>query len=277
MSLKDTPGTGFAEARQDVAGSGDLSRYRTVAVSPHFDDVALSVAGLIARLPGPAAIVTVHGGSPPGGSRPSTWDLDCGFVSAAEAYQKRLAEDALACELLGADQIALPNADGPYRDGDHLQLLDELLLALPPGVDLYLPMGINQPDHLKVRDQALAALSYRRDVLPLLYADLPYAGAVPGWGTGEGAAALARDPVAGQALRNFALENDLRVVRELAVSDARWFAKRNAVLCYASQLSMVAAMDELAGAGPLLGPNGPLHHELVWQVAASSTEREPAE
>lgn len=277
MSFKDTPVTGFAEALRDVASSGDLSRYRIVAVSPHFDDVVLSMAGLIARSAGPVAIVTVHGGSPQRGSRPSTWDLDCGFVSADEAYQKRLAEDALACELLGADQIALPNADGPYLEGDHLQLLDELLLALPAGVDLYLPMGINQPDHLKVRDQALAALSHQRDVLPLLYADLPYAGAVPGWGIGEDAAALARDPVAGEGLRTFALENDLRLVCELAVSGGLWLAKRNAVLCYASQLSVVAAMDELAGAGPLLGPNGPLRHELVWQVTASNTERESAE
>lgn len=269
---RSPPGTlpewvaGLSNVHPGAASDVGLRRHRVVAVSPHFDDVALSMAGVLARSTGPIAIVTAHGGQPPLGSRVTDWDLDCGFVSADEAYHRRLAEDACACAMLGADQVVLPNADGPYRDGAPLRMLDEMLASLPPGADLYLPLGVNQPDHAKVRDQALAALSGRSDIRPLLYADLPYAAVVPGWGHGDDGTALARDPVAGKPLRDLALTRSLRLACSLAVDGGLWQAKRDAVLCYASQLGPVGVMDEVAGTGPLLGPGGPLRYEMIWQV-----------
>ncbi|MEU6145664.1 PIG-L family deacetylase [Streptomyces sp. NPDC047081] len=252
------------------APSVDLSRYRTVVVSPHFDDAALSLSAVLMTAPGPVAVVTVHGGRPPAGVKVSSWDYDCGFSAPEDAYETRVREDALACECLGADQILLVNPDSPYRQPDEpLVGLDELVRRAAATADLYLPAGINQPDHGRVRDQSIAALGTDSGVRPFFYADLPYAAALSSYAD-EGSTFLTSPEAWPSEVRVLGgrYEHGLDLPRGVPVTGKLWEAKRRAVLCHASQLSLVACMDEVAVPQPLLGVDGLLALEVVWRPSA---------
>ncbi|WP_405438979.1 PIG-L family deacetylase [Streptomyces avidinii] len=245
-------------------------RWSTVVLSPHFDDAVLSVAGLLGRLDGPTAVLTVHGGPPPATARVSWWDAGCGFATSQEAYRARREEDARACALMGVEQLTLPNPDSPYRDGGGLTGLDGFLRELHPDTKVLVPLGTNQPDHAAVRDQALAALAPSAAVggpagparpRTYVYADLPYTGAVRRWGTDAAVDRLARDPAYGGALREVAARYRMRVAYDVRLDEAEWAAKRTAVLCHTSQLAPVAV-----GHGPFLRRPGPLQAELVWEL-----------
>lgn len=241
--------------------------WAAVVLSPHLDDAALSLGGLIQRLPEPRAVVTVHGGPPAAGAAVSEWDAACGFLSAREAYETRLAEDARACAVLGAEQVLLGHADNPYRCGGPLTAVDAFLAGLPPQTEIFVPLATNQRDHAAVRDRALGLVAGRR---PRVYADLPYTAVMPGWGTGS------LDPASGGAAYRAMQERyALEVVHDVRLGGAEWARKRDAVLCYASQLAPVAGMSEVGQLGPLLGHPGPLQFELVWEVVPRSATPGP--
>ncbi|MFI9721898.1 PIG-L family deacetylase [Streptomyces sp. NPDC052396] len=237
-----------------------------VVISPHFDDAALSLGGYLGRLDRPKSVVTVHGGPPADHAAASAWDAACGFVSGAEAHAARLAEDARSCALLGAEQIALPHPDGPYAPGARLTALAEFLAELDPAAEVLVPMGTDQRDHQAVRDQALAALAAAGRRLPLVYADLPYSGAVAEWGTEAAEAALAGDEVCGRAYRDLAGGYRLRPVHNIRLDEREWAVKRAAVLCHGSQLATLAVKH-----GGYLRYPGPLQAELVWELAPGTT------
>jgi LmbE family N-acetylglucosaminyl deacetylase len=243
-------------------------RWRVVVLSPHFDDAALSVAGVLGRLPGTKAIVTVHGGAPEAALPLSDWDASCGFISGQEAFETRLAEDARACAVLGVEQIALPYADGPYLGRERLHALDEFLAALDPDTEVFIPLGTNQRDHAAVRDQALLFLAASQRIRPRIYADLPYTAGVSGWGTHAATATLASCPHYGEAYRTVLSRCSLNVVYDIRLTDAEWSRKRTAVLAHASQMGAVAAMPERYACGTPLRYPGPLSHELVWAVTS---------
>ena len=108
--------------------------WRTVVLSPHFDDAALSVAALVRRLPRPLTVVTVFGGPPPEGSPVSWWDATCGFSSAAEAYACRRAEDARACALLERTDLSVDEvaADAGFGTAGSLRLHLQAELGVSP-------------------------------------------------------------------------------------------------------------------------------------------------
>ncbi|MEU2790456.1 PIG-L family deacetylase [Streptomyces sp. NPDC007100] len=242
---------------------------RTVILSPHFDDAALSLAGLIPLLPAPVTVVTVFGGAPAGDPPVSWWDSTCGFSTAAEAHRARLAEDARAAGLLGVSQAVLDHPDGPYGDGGELDGIDAYLSGLPAPLPLVLlPIGTNQPDHQRVRDRALRVLDGLGAPLPLLYADLPYTGHLPEWGTPDADRALGGNPAYGPAYQDLLARYALGVAHDLVLTDEQWARKREAVLCYGSQLAPLAADH-----GSLLARGGPLRAERVWSPAR---RRQPA-
>ncbi|TDC85502.1 PIG-L family deacetylase [Micromonospora sp. KC606] len=242
-------------------------RWRFVVVSTHFDDAALSIGGFLLGTDLPRAVVTVHGGRPDPGARVADWDRNCGFTTAAEAYTTRLAEDRRACAVLGADQVPLNNPDNPYRSGGPLNDLSELLASLDGDVQVLLPMGINQPDHAAVREAALAVMDGTDRRPPWLYADLPYAAALVGDWVSAPAQTLALELAARDAgCRALREERDLMVARSVSLGAAQWSRKRDAVLCYASQLSLVGAMGEVRHLGALLGFPGVMQRELIWAV-----------
>ncbi|WP_405826227.1 PIG-L family deacetylase [Streptomyces sp. NBC_00838] len=233
----------------------------TVILSPHFDDAALSLSGLISQLPGPVTVVTVYGGEPAAHHPVSWWDSVCGFSTAREAHRARRAEDARACALLGVESVVLDHPDGPYGDGGELTGIDDCLAELPSDALLLIPIATNQPDHEKVRDRALEVAAKLGRAVPSVYADLPYTGHLDEWGSAGADHALGRSHHYGLAYQDMTSRHDLRVEHDLTLTDDQWALKRAAVLCYGSQLAPLAADH-----GMLLARNGPLRAERVWTV-----------
>ncbi|MEU0126643.1 MULTISPECIES: PIG-L family deacetylase [unclassified Streptomyces] len=239
----------------------------TLVLSPHFDDAALSLAGLLPTLAGPVDVVTVHGGAPSPNAQVSWWDTQCGFSSAEEAYLARRAEDAGSCALLGVGQVVLDHPDGPYAAGQTtLHHLEALLRAIPVDTRVLVPLGSNQPDHEAVRRFAMNVLADRGAPLPWVYADLPYTGHLPEWGEPEASDALTRSPRCGLAYQELLTSYRTTVRHAVTLDDRQWAAKRAAVLCHGSQLAPLAADH-----GGFLARTGPLRAELIWSLEARET------
>jgi hypothetical protein len=96
-----------------------------------------------------------------------------------------------------------------------------------------------------------------------VYADLPYTGAAPEWGTDDADRALAVNGQCGKAYQQLSGTHRLEVVHDIRLNDDEWAAKRAAVLCHASQLAALATDH-----GHYLRRPGPLQYERVWAVHA---------
>lgn len=116
-------------------------------LAPHFDDVALSCGGEVARLVAAGervAIATIFAGAPPA-AMPLTpyarWHLaKWGVASVADALAARRIEDEAAAAVLGATPHLLPFVDGVFRD-DRYRSWDALRTHLV-AVDATLPAEI---------------------------------------------------------------------------------------------------------------------------------------
>lgn len=116
-------------------------------LAPHFDDVALSCGGEVARLHAAGetvAIATIFAGAPPT-AMPLTpyarWHLAVwGVASVAEALATRRSEDEAAAAVLGATLHLLPFVDGVFRE-DRYHSWEELSDRLVPA-DATLPTEI---------------------------------------------------------------------------------------------------------------------------------------
>jgi LmbE family N-acetylglucosaminyl deacetylase len=246
-----------------------------VFLAPHFDDVALSSGGEVARVVAmgkSAAIVTVFAGTPPRGmplTRYAQWHLtEWGVASVAEALETRRAEDRAAAAVLGASLTMLPFVDGPFR-ADRYHSWDELRTRLVPA-DAGLPAeiaealmagGLIGPGSLvtgplaigrHVDHQAIAAamrLLAARGVRVRGYEDYPYAA--------DGAEYRARMTAP-----------DLAGARPEVVDIAPWLeTKVRAISCYASQLHSLfpdAPMPEAVRAYGNLVAGGNGTAERFW-------------
>lgn len=162
-----------------------------VAISPHLDDAAFSVGGLLAahaRAGARVTIVTCFTGNV---AQPTGFALACqldkGLAPEVDYMALRRAEDAAACAVIGAEAIHLPLLEAPHRGyasapelfaarrEDEVMLptltaaLTDQIAVLAPDV-LLGPLAIgDHVDHWLVRD-ALVEIS---DAL-LLWEDWPY-------------------------------------------------------------------------------------------------------
>lgn len=164
-------------------------------LSPHFDDVALSCGGTVARAArrGVALVVTVFGGRPPGELNPfarfqhERWGHE-------DAVDERRREDATAMAILGARYLWLDYLDAIYRD--HLYQADEELFGSVKPEDepveraiaqsvaaiveqarprqIYLPLSVGRHVDHQICTR-LAPMLTTPDVDVLLYEDIPYA------------------------------------------------------------------------------------------------------
>lgn len=234
------------------------STWQTIAVSTHFDDAALSVSGFLVRRPAGAVIVTVHGGEPGPGEAVSSWDRECGFGLAAEAAVLRRQEDAVACAILGVDQVTLSYPDNPYSDG--AEPLGELTAFLTESAGqnshVLVPAGFGNDSHRWVTEQALEALAGIKGAAVSLYFDLPYSAGIPQW-SADIEQLLApgwMEEVLGDLPRGY--RQGMPDV--ISLDEIQWRLKRAAVLAHASQLAPLGQ-----GHGLFLSYPGCLQREVL--------------
>ncbi|MEY2432680.1 MAG: hypothetical protein QOC92_2405 [Acidimicrobiaceae bacterium] len=148
-----------------------------VVLSPHLDDAVLSLGASIAasvRRGATVRIVTVFAGDP-GTTRPSsTWEVRCGFASAAEAAQKRRIEDLAACRRIGATPAWLAYPDVDHAEERNTDQIGTAIEEAIVGADMVLMPGfpLVHPDHLQVTKLALERRSPA--VRFGFYAEQPY-------------------------------------------------------------------------------------------------------
>jgi len=149
---------------------------RLLVISPHLDDGALG-CGLLLSAAESARVVTVYTGMPAGKPISTQWDRDCGFEDSHAAMHARLAEDARAMTLLGAEAEHLGFLDSQYGP---LPGRERLAKMLARAIDDYapdvvaLPLGLHHCDHERVREAALLLLPQRPRLLWLGYEDELY-------------------------------------------------------------------------------------------------------
>jgi LmbE family N-acetylglucosaminyl deacetylase len=147
-------------------------------VSPHLDDAAFSVGGLIAAHPG-SVVVTVFAGDAPDPGQRTEWDTACGFSHAAQAMSRRRDEDHRALAALEARPVWLRFVDSQYggeaaTPREIAGALQEALQSLAPDTVL-LPLGLFHGDHRRVHDASIDAVQTLR--MPwLAYEDALYRG-----------------------------------------------------------------------------------------------------
>ena len=142
-------------------------------ISPHLDDAILSAGQFLAGR-ADCVVASVFAGTPPTTDVLTSYDLSCGFKSAAEAMSARRAEDIEAMSVLQAKAVHLDFIDGQYGarpDPDEVvgrlrELIDEIDPEFIVG-----PLGLVHPDHEVVRDALLEAVKSSEALW--LYEDLP--------------------------------------------------------------------------------------------------------
>jgi LmbE family N-acetylglucosaminyl deacetylase len=176
------------------------SRYDTIYLSPHLDDVVLSCGGQIYKkiqAGEQVLIVTIMAGDPPVSPLSNfARGLHDRWQLGAQTVASRREEDIAALTYLGADYLHWPVPDCIYRadpasgealyaseealfgnvnanEADLLNSLGQLLETLPPHWRLLAPLTVgNHVDHQLTRQ---AAELWLRPKKPIYYEDYPYA------------------------------------------------------------------------------------------------------
>jgi len=170
----------------------------SIYLSPHLDDVAFSLGGLVwqrGQTGEKAEVWTICAGDPPDGPfSPYAQDFHQRWGIGRQAVAHRRAEDQAACALMGAAPRYFSFSDCIYRRHPETcqplytsdqelfgtldpaeaplidQLAEELTQNLPPDAKLFCPLTVG--DHV---DHQLTRAAAERLGLPLwYYADYPY-------------------------------------------------------------------------------------------------------
>ncbi len=154
-----------------------------MAVSPHFDDVAMGAGQMLIRHAGLShtTVVTVFGGQPPTYPDPPTdWDALGGFLPGDDVVAARREEDRAAMAVLGAQPLWLDFADHQYLRSDQRHTPAEVAPAILAAIDaigptaVFIPMGLANPDHGLTHEACLLARQQRPDWAWFAYEDQGY-------------------------------------------------------------------------------------------------------
>lgn len=245
----------------------------TLILSPHFDDAVLSCWHVLDGST-EVRVVNVFGGVPPADAA-GWWDLAAGARSSSGVVEHRRSEDEAALALAGREAINLDFLDAQYREGPQAiePVVERLRPLLTPDTWLWAPAALvaapderdlkalarrAHPDHVVVRDAALALHAEGSAVR--LYADLPHASArgFPAWVTGQADAVASA--VAESWRRCLAVAGVDGSDSEICRLSVRAFKRKvEAVRRYSSQL---AALER--GFGQPIDTPGLLDYEIVW-------------
>lgn len=227
-----------------------------LVVSPHLDDAVLSCGAMLAQHPD-SWVLTVFAGAPPLSTVLTDWDAAAGFDSAAQAMTVRREEDAAALRVLSARARRLEFLDSQYGATHSVDALCEgLAVALRQVVPatVCFPAGLFHSDHALVH---AAALALRRLQL------------APGWVMYE--EALYRRVPGALQQRLAGMAADGIVATPLSMhDDGPSSRKRDAVLCYRSQLRALAKVAN--GHDDAFAPEGywRLETQHEWRAARRS-------
>ncbi|MGC3973668.1 MAG: PIG-L family deacetylase [Nitrospira sp.] len=216
---------------------------RIMVVSPHCDDAVFGCGMLLDASPG-AIVVTIFGGSP--GKQPLTeWDPASGFRQGDDVMAIRCHEDRQALARLSASPIWLPFHDDQYRMpvsyDDLRNSIRGLLHQVRPHA-VFVPWGLFHHDHRLASD---ICLDLRHEVpAPWFLYEEAFYRRIPE----ELSARVALLRLRGIRARPVAMGH--------AGSPER---KREAVVCYQSQLSALATPGR-PGIADVFEP------ERVWLV-----------
>jgi LmbE family N-acetylglucosaminyl deacetylase len=139
-----------------VTGDPEPLRGRVAVLSPHLDDGVLSLGAAIAhaaRRRAEVTMITVLAGDPESSLPAGSWDRRSGFATAGEAFGARRAEDARACELVGARPVWLPFFDSEYQRGGDEEIWPRLEGALGDAESVLVPgFPLQHEDHRWLRE-----------------------------------------------------------------------------------------------------------------------------
>lgn len=149
-----------------------------LCLSPHLDDVALSMGQVLAGRPD-AVIATMFTATPNRGRTLTTYDRNCGFRNARQAMVERRREDRAAMDLLSARSVHLGHLDHQYRPDGTVPDEDEAVEQISTLVDdlaveqIVGPLGIGHVDHVITARVMVRVLAERPGLDAWLYEDLP--------------------------------------------------------------------------------------------------------
>ena len=161
-------------------------------LSPHLDDAALSLGGLVAKEAANCVVATFFAGTP---QEPfyTHWDTKCGFKDSSEAMAARVVEDKNALHALGLSDehiyyfkyldLEYRVAQKQWRIFDSrivraLQKDIESLIAKLSPTRVYAPGLAVHPDH-RLLLRAARRAARRSSIEFFLYQDMPYTLWVP--------------------------------------------------------------------------------------------------
>lgn len=154
-----------------------------VAVSPHFDDVAMGAGQMLIHQADSSrtAVVTVLAGRPPAyPDPPSPWDALGGFRPGDDVVAIRQGEDRAAMTILGAEPVWLDFPDHQYLPRESRPTPEEVAPALEAAIDaigptaVFIPMGLANPDHVMTHEACLLVREHRQECAWFAYEDHGY-------------------------------------------------------------------------------------------------------
>ncbi|MEI6022824.1 MAG: PIG-L family deacetylase [bacterium] len=160
-----------------------------IVLSPHFDDAALPVGGMLAKSTHNKIVITVFSGKPAVDQK-TTWDTESGFSSSDSAVAARIQENDAALEYLKASYVSLDYLDMQYRtDPDTTGLqqsiekdIEKIITeeGMEGDVHIYFPAyfgdAISHPDHVLIHNIALDMIQKKEfpNASWYMFEDMPY-------------------------------------------------------------------------------------------------------